>query len=735
MNRDVGEAPRPDELRPGMRIEDYELLTVTGGAAPSAVLGRGGFGIVYLARDVNLPERLLALKVFCTRSTGDAGGSPFNQEARLLSQLAHEAIPRVIRMVAVPGGGVGVVMEHAEGMTLLEFVRRERPDRGRPRERYLGCLLRAVGDAARGLAHMHSRGVMHYDVQPSNVLWDSAAGRGRLIDLGLATRGPEPPRGGTDGFRDPAPFDQSCPTARDVWSLGALLYYGICGYPPPPPMNDGDALPPADVEDPLRSSLVAEGSLPALTRLIERCLRNLPGARPTAAVVAAELDSIAAAALPPHNLPPLRRAWFGRHDDLATAKAILVRDRRFCVVGPGGMGKTRLVSELARDVLGQYRAAVYVDLDRDKIKPVADLAQELVLAVAGAGALAVQRGCDNGERRVLVVLDNAESRLSKAQEISDVIDTSPGWDFVVASRSALGRLASSELTLGPLKSRPTEDPAVQLLLDRLGPWAPASAQLHAERTFLQQLADALNRMPLFLELVALSAGPAGGYADWRRKMEEALTRGSPDDEIDSGVRAEFPDRQRRRIEAIIGDCAALQRGHARTLLMRLQLLTMDRVQARFWTRWVHEICNWYGDLGTREEVDSYLDYLARCGWVEREGAEHCAFNSPLILAAARRLFKESTGSEQTRTLSLGHVRGAVSIARLSWWDHPGRPRRLAPVGDDLDLLSWAKNGKWSDGRVQGMDTVDRILIALTDAYFSGYSIISKLGEQHRKERR
>src|SRR5712691_8499004 len=142
------------------------------------LLGRGGMGVVYLARDLRL-ERPVALKVpSADRAADPAFRARFLREARTAAALLH---PNIVPIYAVHEVGelIFFAMAYVAGETLDQRLARE----GALSPGTAARLLRELADA---LAYAHARGVVHRDVKPDNILLDAAGGRALLSDFGIA---------------------------------------------------------------------------------------------------------------------------------------------------------------------------------------------------------------------------------------------------------------------------------------------------------------------------------------------------------------------------------------------------------------------------------------------------------------------------------------------------------------------------------------------------------------------
>ena len=227
-------------LKPGARIGRHEVL---------AVLGQGGFGITYRARDSQL-NREVAIKEYLPtslayradgttvlpRSTKVAedftwGRDRFVAEGQTLASLHHApGIVRVFDFLEINGTAY-IVMEMLRGDTLEARIRSGGPLDGAAVERILWTLLD-------GLEQVHAAGFLHRDIKPANILLD-ARGSPTLIDFGasraaMAGRTTAMTAIFTPGY---AAAEQMTSAKQgpwtDIYALSATLYHAITGKAPP----------------------------------------------------------------------------------------------------------------------------------------------------------------------------------------------------------------------------------------------------------------------------------------------------------------------------------------------------------------------------------------------------------------------------------------------------------------------------------------------------------------------
>jgi len=215
--------PEPQEL--AEILPQFEILEL---------LGRGGMGAVYKAKQKSL-DRVVALKILPAEANADpAFAERFQREARALAQLSHPHIVGV-HDFGQAGSFAYLVMEYMDGVNLRQL---ERAGRLSPRE-----ALAIVPQICEALQFAHDRGVVHRDIKPENILVD-AQGRVKIADFGLAKL-MRPEAGGADltltrqamgtpQYMAPEQIEkpQSVDHRADIYSLGVVFYEMLTGELP-----------------------------------------------------------------------------------------------------------------------------------------------------------------------------------------------------------------------------------------------------------------------------------------------------------------------------------------------------------------------------------------------------------------------------------------------------------------------------------------------------------------------
>ncbi|HEX5475191.1 MAG TPA: protein kinase [Vicinamibacterales bacterium] len=203
------------------------------------LLGRGGMGAVYRARDMRL-DRLVAVKVVRAELLGDPEARRrFRREAQIVARLQHPGIVSIFDFGTLPDGGAYLVMELVRGEDLRRVLQRE----GRLDPERVSRILAAVCFA---IEAAHRDGVLHRDLKPENILLPGGDVEAKVLDFGVAKLIGDRGEGaaeegataltmvgslvGTPAYMAPEQLRGEAPDARtDVFALGVIGYEMLNG--------------------------------------------------------------------------------------------------------------------------------------------------------------------------------------------------------------------------------------------------------------------------------------------------------------------------------------------------------------------------------------------------------------------------------------------------------------------------------------------------------------------------
>jgi hypothetical protein len=268
--------------------------TSIGGYAVLKLIGHGGMGRVYMARDERL-GRDVAIKVLNPSKAQDpASRQRFIREGRAAAAVEHPHV-MAIHQVGEENGLPFIVMQRLSGCTLSQY----RDDHG---PLPLAEVLRIGRETSDGLAAAHSRGLVHRDIKPDNIFLDGPARAVKIIDFGLARDATEDAVKltldgavvGTPAYMSPERIgEQSIDAKSDLFGLGVILYELLSNRLPFEGRSMVAVLAAISrgVPTPLRDA--APNVPPALADLVMRLLAHDKSNRPAdAASVAAEIAAI-----------------------------------------------------------------------------------------------------------------------------------------------------------------------------------------------------------------------------------------------------------------------------------------------------------------------------------------------------------------------------------------------------------------------------------------------------------
>jgi hypothetical protein len=246
----------------------YEVLNL---------IGRGGMGAVYLARERFL-ERLVAVKVLPHESMGDGSGRErFLREARTAARLSHPSIVP-LHTFAEAEGTLLYVMGFIAGESLETRLSRD----GRLPADQSTRIMSEIADA---LNYAHSVGVVHRDVKPDNILIDGQTGRAFLTDFGIAKQGAQQSLTrtgmvvGTPHYMSPeqGSGDPDVDGRSDLYALGVIGYRMVSGRLPFAAPGLQEVMMQHAIREP--ALLDDDVATAQLAGVITRCLRKSPADR------------------------------------------------------------------------------------------------------------------------------------------------------------------------------------------------------------------------------------------------------------------------------------------------------------------------------------------------------------------------------------------------------------------------------------------------------------------------
>ncbi|MDO3705972.1 LuxR C-terminal-related transcriptional regulator [Micromonospora sp. C28SCA-DRY-2] len=264
-------------------------------------------------------------------------------------------------------------------------------------------------------------------------------------------------------------------------------------------------------------------------------------------------------AAPPRvtGLPPTASSFVGRGQEREQVAAVLTEARLVTLVGPGGVGKTRLATALAAELAPRFRdGGAFVDLVPVRSGYVVPaVAAALGVTPAPSQPLLGAVTAELGTRRLLLVIDNCEHLLDAAAAfVAEVLSACPGVTVLATSREQLGAAEERVVRIGPLS-----DSAGRTLFDDRA--RAAGADVPGDPALVGELCGRLDNMPLAIELAAArsaSLGPAG--------LLTALA-----DPLRALAGARRADARHRSLRAVLGWSYDLLRPAEQALFRRLSV--------------------------------------------------------------------------------------------------------------------------------------------------------------------
>ncbi|MGI9241232.1 MAG: serine/threonine protein kinase, partial [Verrucomicrobiales bacterium] len=219
-------------------VDDFEGRTI-GNYTIIEQIGRGGFGVVYLAGQSVPVRRHVALKILSRNSVDERLKGQFVAEQQALALMSHPNIAKIFDAGETEWGMPYFVMELIEGEPITSYCDRKKLT---PRER-----IEIFRQVCSGVQHAHQKAIIHRDLKPANILVEEIDDRPvpKIIDFGVAKAMGAPLADlsfhleagrvfGTPEYMPPeqARGDSDIDTRADIYSLGVLLYELLIGAPP-----------------------------------------------------------------------------------------------------------------------------------------------------------------------------------------------------------------------------------------------------------------------------------------------------------------------------------------------------------------------------------------------------------------------------------------------------------------------------------------------------------------------
>lgn len=509
-------------------------------------LGQGGMGTVYRGIDIFTQEQV-AVKVLKPEVIVKDPEivTRFQREGEALRQLNH---PNIVKMLGTENCDDGhyLVMEYVAGGSLRDLLQ-EQPQLSIQRTLYIAL------DIADALTRAHRLNILHRDIKPGNVLL-SEDGTPRLTDFGMARIGDVHVTQsgaivGTLAYLSPEALQGDELDGRtDIWAFGVMLYEMLAGERPFPYAQPGQ-LVNAILTQPTPDLEAIRPDLPtSLVDLIYRMLEKDKHARiPSVRMVGAQIEAImrgtttsmqvvvssdsslvfgdvtptptpissSEQVIVPNNLPSQPTPFVGRVKEIADISE-MIRDpqrRLITLLGPGGMGKTRLSLAVAEKYLQDFRDGVFfVPLapveNVDHVVPT--IAEHIGFTFGGAENPLDQLLSYLHEKHMLLVMDNFEQLTAGANLLSDILANAPDVTLLVSSREKL-RLRGEQIyeVQGmrlPDKSTPLDDlsqfPVIQLFMQSARRNAPDFELTEEDKAAVVRICELVQGLPLGVELAA-----------------------------------------------------------------------------------------------------------------------------------------------------------------------------------------------------------------------------------------
>lgn len=437
-------------------------------------IGQGGMGTVFIGKDMitSQPVAVKQLKQDVILQDPDIVRR-FEMEGEALRRLNH---PNIVKMLAAEETQDNhfLVMEYVSGGSLRDVLN---TDGKLSIQRILYIAL----DLADALTRAHRLNILHRDIKPANVLI-AEDGTPRLTDFGMArVQDVHVTQSGmivgTLSYLSPeALHGEAIDQRADIWAFGVMLFEMLTGERPFPETNPG-ALITSIIASPVPDLETLRPDIPvALIDLVYRMLAKDVHARiPSVRLIGAELESLIrgdtssiqtivppdtdgrfvtptpttvssqvrqSRVMPVNNLPKPPTAFVGREAELSDLSTLIHDEsiRLITLIGPGGIGKTRIAIEAAGRHLEDFQDGVfYVPLaplnTHDRLVPT--IAEHINFTFGGSDDMHGELLNYLAEKQMLLILDNFEHLMDGADFVSEILKVGQDMTVLITSRERL----------------------------------------------------------------------------------------------------------------------------------------------------------------------------------------------------------------------------------------------------------------------------------------------------------
>ncbi|AWK76273.1 hypothetical protein CBI38_32945 (plasmid) [Rhodococcus oxybenzonivorans] len=562
---------KPPVTRPMPDIA-AELASV--GFVEAEEVGHGGFGVVYRCRQPTL-DRTVAVKVLTTDRDSENLARFFREQHAMGRLSGHPNIVTIHQTGTLHSGQPYIVTPFYERDSLATRIRRSGPID-------LSHALHIAVKLAGALEAAHRLDVLHRDVKPGNILLTDY-GEPELSDFGIAhVAGGFGTGAGTiiasPAFTAPEVLrGKPATVASDVYSLGATLFFAITGHAAFERVSGEDVVAQFDriTEHPV-PDLRKNGIPGDVAAAIEHAMAADPADRAlTAAAFGDELREIERRgggvvdemALPrecggepaPRHEEVIRApsaiklvsdvtSFVGRRREMAETKRLLSSKRLVTLTGVGGVGKTRLATQVARELSGAFGDGVYLvelahvsepDLVPHEIAAALRIRDQSTRSIEDVLVAYLER------KHLLLVLDNCEHLVEVCGRlVGGMLRAAPQLTILATSREPLGVLGEHCRIVPPLSFPSIADitstpgrrgyghEALDLFEERVREVQPAFQLDSASMPAAAELCRQLDGLPLAIELAvahlrALSLDQIVGRLGDRFRLLTSGNRGGP----------------------------------------------------------------------------------------------------------------------------------------------------------------------------------------------------------------